>query len=122
MCSIRETRSSEVTHARLTVTPHPGGNGLARRLLLIDRLFGKEDAVHENAEKTMTVEFFFQPGTFQGGPLLEGMTGSPLSVTLLRGRITEADAWLRVKLKGSAQSINAFLRLNRKGRLLVTAA
>lgn len=122
MCSIRETRSSEVTHARLTVTPHPGRKRLARRLLLIGRMFGKDGAVNDHAEKTMTVEFFFQPGTFQGGPLLEGMSGGPLSVTLLRGRITEADAWLRVQLKGSAQSIQTFLRLNRKGRLLVTAA
>jgi hypothetical protein len=63
--------------------------------------------------KDAVVEFFLSSPK-QSEPLLKELgRQDSLSVDLLRARITSADAWLRLRISGSATAIDAFVRRHR---------
>jgi hypothetical protein len=79
------------------------------------------NAKQTDVERTMTLEFYFRPSRYPGRPLLEGLEETSLSMTLLRGRLTERDAWLKLQVTGTNRAIEAFIRKNENGRLCVAA-
>jgi hypothetical protein len=75
-----------------------------------------------NMVKDAVVEFFLSSPELSEPLLREVVQKDSLNVDLLRARISPADAWLRLQLTGTADSIDAFIRRHRDKFLVLYPA
>lgn len=78
--------------------------------------------MNNGEKKTWLVELFFTPGP-KGRPLAENLVrGEGLTVDLRRARVTSRDAWLELKVSGTQEAVDAFVRRRKNEFTVVTPA
>jgi hypothetical protein len=75
-----------------------------------------------NDVKDAVVEFFLSTPKISEPLLRELVRNDSVSVDLLRARISSADAWIRLRISGSADAIDAFVARHRDKFLVLYPA
>jgi hypothetical protein len=75
-----------------------------------------------NELKDAVVEFFLSTPKLSEPLLRELVRNDSVLVDLLRARISPADAWIRLRIKGSADAIEAFVARHRDKFLVLYPA